>query len=349
MSLRVDIKKRFKGFTLDVQFTSDGTSLGILGPSGSGKSMTLKSIAGIETPDEGYIEVNGKVLFNSSKKINVKPPKRRIGYLFQNYALFPNMTVQQNVGCAIHENKPQKEKKIQALLEQYQLTGLENRFPSQLSGGQQQRVALARILAYEPQILLLDEPFSALDAHLKESLQIDMMHLLKHYPGDAVMVTHNRDEVYRLCKQLMVLDEGRVQAMGNSHDMFKNPKTFITARLTGCKNFSKARPLSSNTVYAEDWGCELQVLEPIPSNLTHIGVRAHFFTPCTEGSVNAIEIALKERLESPFEWDVLFQNAAFSQMTENIWWKYPKESSIAALPQYLAVSPENILLLESSD
>src|SRR5665647_158256 len=144
MSLLVNIKKKFKGFTLDVHFETGEGYLGILGASGSGKSMTLKCIAGIETPDEGRIILNGRVLYDSENKINLKPQSRNIGYLFQNYALFPNMTVEDNIGAGIKLPRNEKKQKINELIKTIHLQGLEHKYPSMLSGGQQQRVALAR-------------------------------------------------------------------------------------------------------------------------------------------------------------------------------------------------------------
>ncbi|MGD9559299.1 MAG: sulfate/molybdate ABC transporter ATP-binding protein [Oscillospiraceae bacterium] len=348
MSLAVDIKKRFKGFALNVQFVSDGTPLGILGASGSGKSMTLKCIAGIETPDEGHIEMNGRVLFDSAQKINLRPQKRRVGYLFQSYALFPNMTVEQNIACALQGTRAEKAEKTAELLGRYGLGGFEKRYPAQLSGGQQQRVALARILAYEPEVLLLDEPFSALDAYLKEALQLEMIKLLKDYRGDAVMVTHNRDEVYKLCQSLMVLDDGQVQGMGGTHAMFQTPGNLVTARLTGCKNFSRATRLASGRVRADDWGCEFEVSGPFPENFSHIGVRAHYFRPCTAAGANAVAVRVCEAVESPFEWNVLFQNAAAPEAAGKIWWKYAKGDGMTEMPSHLCVAPEDVLLLASS-
>ncbi len=347
MSLDVAIKKRFRGFTLDVSFTSEAGPLGILGASGSGKSMTLKCIAGIETPDEGHIITNGRVLFDSKKKINLKPQKRNIGYLFQSYALFPNMTVSQNIACALEKkNRHEKAAVVGDLLARFELTGLGGRYPSQLSGGQQQRVALARILAYEPDVLLLDEPFSALDAYLKESLQIDMMKLLKSYRGDAVMVTHNRDEVYKLCPGLMVLENGRVRCLGGTRDMFARPKDFATARLTGCKNISRAKKVSEHRVHALDWDVLFTVEEAISDKTAYVGIRAHSFVPSqTTNAQNVIAVKPVEVIEDPFEINVLFQNAGASGDTGRIWWKYAKQGGVQTLPDVLCVSPQDIFLL----
>ena len=171
MAIHVEIEKSFKGFSLKTAFDSKSSATGILGASGSGKSMTLRCIAGIEKPDKGKIIINGRTVFDSEKKINLKPQERRIGYLFQNYALFPTMTVKDNIKCGFRGEKGTQDAKVADFVKRYHLDGLENRYPSQLSGGQQQRVALARMMIGEPEAILLDEPFSALDGYLKDTLQ----------------------------------------------------------------------------------------------------------------------------------------------------------------------------------
>ena len=244
MSLYIEIKKKFKGFNLNVTFETNGEYLGILGASGSGKSMTLKCIAGIEAPDEGLIVLNGKVLFDSKEKINLKPQDRNIGYLFQNYALFPNMTVDENICSGLKMSKKEKVKKVEEMIKSFHLQGLEKKYPNQLSGGQQQRVSLARCIAYNPDVLLLDEPFSALDTHLKDQLQTEVLELLKLYDGEVLMVTHSRDEAYRFCKNIVIIEEGKSVLLGDTKEIFKQPKLLSVARLTGCKNISKCEVLS---------------------------------------------------------------------------------------------------------
>ena len=172
-------------FLLDIHFSSDKKRIGILGASGSGKSMCLKSIAGIVTPKQGEILLGDSCLFSSSKKINLPPQKRRIGYLFQSYALFPHLTVWENIAIAMQgkESKESRSERIFALLRKMELSGLEKRFPAELSGGQQQRVALARIFANEPKMILLDEPFSALDLYLRDKMQEELMLHLEDFPG----------------------------------------------------------------------------------------------------------------------------------------------------------------------
>lgn len=346
MSIDLAIKKKWQGFTLDVTFQSAGGVLGILGASGCGKSMTLKTIAGIETPDNGKIAVNGRVLFDSKHSVNMRPQKRRIGYLFQSYALFPNMNVEKNIACALgHLSKAERQCKIRELLRVFQLEGMESRYPSQLSGGQQQRVALARILAYEPDMLLLDEPFSALDYHLKERLQLKLLDLLRDYTGDVVIVTHSRDEVYHLCERLMVMENGRCIASGGTKELFRKPELLSVARLTGCKNFSSAVLLGENRVFAKDWGVELTVAGSVTEQIDFIGVRAHDFQPAhSSRGVNTFAVALRERLESPFEWNMLLSP---KEARKPIWWKVSKEACGGQAPEHLTVSPDSILLLRS--
>ena len=195
--LKVNIQKKLKEFDLDVDFKLKKGCLGILGPSGCGKSMTLKSIAGIVDPDNGIVSLTmdkETVYFDSDRKINLKPQKRNVGYLFQNYALFPNMTVEENVAIGLSKNDD--EKIVTEMIKRFHLEGLEKRYPRQLSGGQQQRVALARILAYGPDVILLDEPFSALDTYLKEQLRIELVNMLKDSYGFSILVTHDRDEAF---------------------------------------------------------------------------------------------------------------------------------------------------------
>lgn len=275
MSLLVEVKKELKGFHLEVNFNTEEGRMGVLGASGCGKSMTLKCIAGIITPDEGKIILNNKVLYDSDKKINLIPQKRKVGYLFQNYALFPNMTVEENIGCGIKGNKRQKKEVVDKMMELLRITEYRNRYPGQLSGGQQQRVALGRILAYEPDILMLDEPFSALDYYLKDKLQQELLEVLELYKGHIIMVSHSRDEIYRFCENMMVMDQGKVEVKGATKNIFESPEKVVAAKLTGCKNISKIKKLTDDTFLACDWGVQLIGEGKISDEITHVGIRAH--------------------------------------------------------------------------
>jgi ABC-type sulfate/molybdate transport systems ATPase subunit len=195
----------------------------------------------------------------------------------QNYALFPHMSVAQNIAFGLPKKlsagsiRVQVEEQLLAM----QLEGLGDRYPHQLSGGQQQRVALARALASQPEALLLDEPFSALDTHLRSQLEQQMTATLADYPGVTLFVTHNMEEAYRLCPNLLVLEHGKAVHHGSKYDIFERPMTVGVAQITGCKNFSRAILQSPQQVEATDWGCTLQIVEPINSELSHIGIRAH--------------------------------------------------------------------------
>ena len=298
MSVYVKIKKSFGNFVLDTEFEAENEILALLGASGSGKSMTLKCIAGIVKPDMGRIVVDGVTLFDSEKKINLSPQERHVGLLFQNYALFPNMTVEQNL-CAVIKScgrgKDTKEK-LDTLLESFYLTGLENHYPVQLSGGQQQRVALARMMASDPKIIMLDEPLSALDSYLRWQVEKELTEILEKYRGTTLYVSHNRDEVYRICRKVCVINDGRSEKVSSVDEFFNAPPTLASALLSGCKNYSKIKKLSNGTVYAVDWKTSLNCSAHVPDDAGYIGVRAHKILPLgdKDNCVNKISCRVLE-------------------------------------------------------
>ena len=349
MAIQVDIEKNFKGFSLKSKFESNTSATGILGASGSGKSMTLRCIAGIETPDKGRIVINGRTVFDSEKKINLKPQERRIGYLFQNYALFPTMTVKDNILCGYRGEKSQKEEKVRDYIKRYQLDGLENRYPAQLSGGQQQRVALARMMIGEPEAILLDEPFSALDGYLKDVLQKDMQEFLKQYQGDMLMVTHSRDEAFRFCNELMLLKEGKTLIFGDTRKLFEQPQLLEAARLTGCKNSSRIERMGDHEVFALDWGVSLHTEQKVEPDMTHIAIRGHWIRPASEPGENCLAFEASEYIETTFEHQYLVKcpNADTDAV---LWWMRPKENfednHDENLPSYLYLPPEHLMLLK---
>ena len=339
--LKVDILKELKEFDLDVDFELKKGRLGILGPSGCGKSMTLKSIAGIVTPDEGIVRVitdEESTYFDSDKKINLKPQSRNVGYLFQNYALFPNMTVEENIAIGLSKNDDKKT--VSEMIKRFHLDGLEKRYPRQLSGGQQQRVALARILAYGPDVILLDEPFSAMDTFLKEQLRIELVNSLKDFDGFSVMVTHDRDEAFQFCDELIILDEGKIIAKGETYEIFENPRKVQVARLIGCKNISKIEVIDDYHLKSLDWDVNFEVSEKISPNITHIGIRAHDFVPAKKDDVNAFDTINSSVLEMPFEWEITLANG--------MWWKCDKQidEHEFTIPEYLKINPKDLILLE---
>lgn len=202
--LKVDIQKELKEFNLEMDFELKQGCLGILGPSGCGKSMTLKSIAGIVDPDSGFISLNTgeeTVYYDSNKKTNLKPQKRNVGYLFQNYALFPNMTVEENVAVGLGEN--QDKKIVSEMIERFHLQGLEKRYPRQLSGGQQQRVAVARAIIKPSKIVLADEPTGSLD--IKNRNEIFKLLVKLNNKGKTIVIVTHDIELAQKCPRVVVL------------------------------------------------------------------------------------------------------------------------------------------------
>ena len=349
MEISVDIKRKLGDFKLDVSFKSNAGRIGILGASGCGKSLTLRSIAGIEKPDSGMIRINDRVLFDSSEKTNVRPQKRNVGYMFQNYALFPTMTVEDNIAAGLSSGIDRAARTAE-MIERFKLKGLEKHLPEQLSGGQQQRVALARIMAYSPEIVLLDEPFSALDQHLKERLQHEMMEMIEDYRGQMIMVSHSRDEIYRFSEDVIVMEEGSVIGTGEPRKIFNDPKTVATARMTGCKNIVGARRIDEHTLFVPDWDLELHLKKVIPEGTDAIGYRAHFFEPVWgEKQENCIPFDMIDMDELPFEKRFYIRPAGSSDEAESICWFLQKSSGIKnrneTYPDHLRLREDAVMLL----
>nr|WP_296193893.1 ATP-binding cassette domain-containing protein [uncultured Anaerobutyricum sp.] len=366
MALSVHIKKKLKDFELAVDFDMDEGIVGFLGSSGCGKSMTLKCIAGIETPDDGRIVLDDEVLFDKEQGINLSPQKRKVGYLFQNYALFPHMTVRQNIEAGLAasgKSKQEKKEIVERLLEQFHIKELENSYPIRISGGQQQRAALARMMAAEPKFLLLDEPFSALDAYLKEKLMQEMMTYLNQFKKGVIMVSHSRDEVYQMCSDTVIMHRGILETVGKTRDIFDNPGTVNAARLTGCKNISYAIKTGTHEVYASDWDVKLTFPEQteIPSNLTHVGIRAHEIRPIVSKDADLKDMDLNESIklntmkcqlerisEAPFEMYLILQNKS-GKSTSPLWWKVTKkewQEIGEKVPETVELPVEHIILLK---
>ncbi|MGL5507709.1 MAG: sulfate/molybdate ABC transporter ATP-binding protein [Paraclostridium sp.] len=306
MSLYINIKKELKNFTLDVKLEQVNKVTGLLGESGCGKSMTLKCIAGLEKPDKGKIIINDKVLFDSEKNINLKPQERNIGFLFQNYALFPHMTVSENIKIGIKNlDKTNQDKICNEYIKRFHLENLEKSYPWQLSGGQQQRVALARALIKNPDILLLDEPFSALDYHLRYNLEIELKTILKDYEGQVMFVTHDIEEAYRVCNDIVVYDKGIVENKRNKKELFTNPNSLAQAKLTGFKNISKIECIDGK-VYANDWDIYINLKEYKDiKTKSYLSLREHHIKLYKDGIYNEedkIKMSIINIIENPFNY-----------------------------------------------
>ena len=307
MSLYMDIEKTFPDFRLSAQLDGGDEVFALLGSSGCGKSLTLKCIAGIEKPDRGRIVINGEVVFDSEKGINKPPQQRQVGYLFQNYALFPNMTVWKNIFCVIQKSKSEREGIVRDIIQKFQLESVQNLYPRQISGGQQQRAALARILVSEPRILMLDEPFSALDTHLKWKMEQEVASVLEEFKGTTIFVSHNRDEAYRISDKIAVMERGSIETIGTKEDVFNSPKTLAAALMTGCKNISRAEKIDDFHVKAVDWGVVLKTNQLVRDSVKHIGVRARHFEPVVDSAEvganedNVFACRIHRTIDGPFE------------------------------------------------
>lgn len=345
MSLFVDIEKRLGNFQLTARFETRGGTLGLLGASGCGKSMTLKCIAGIERPDRGVIVLDGETLFDSARGIDLPPQRRRIGYLFQNFALFPNMTVEQNILCGLRWEKDRlrRNAELERAVRLCRLEGLEKLRPRQLSGGQQQRTALARILASAPRLLLLDEPFSALDSHLRDKLQLELRELLRQFGREALLVTHSRDEAYRMCAHIAVMEAGRLLPLKETKVLFADPGSVCACLLTGCKNIAPARKAGTYQAEVPGWGVTLQTARPVEDGLKAVGIRAHYFNACA--AQNRFPVEYLSEMEEPFERIVEFRYRTQKEGVPSLWWRIPKDRRPGWFPEELGAAPANVLLL----
>ena len=365
MSLCVDIEKTTCGFHLASKFEADRGVTGILGASGSGKSMTLKCIAGIIKPDRGRIVLDGDVLFDSKTGIDLPPQKRHVGLLFQNYALFPNMTVEENLLTGLRaseKNRKKAREQAAEMMEKFYLTGLEKLRPGQLSGGQQQRTALARILLTRPRLLMLDEPFSALDGYLRWNLEMELTDILKEFGVPALFVSHSRDEIYRICQKACVMEHGRSTPVLPVKTMFQEPGTLAACMLSGCKNYSSAkpRPEGGRQIWAGDWGVTLDCGRAVPENITHVGVRSHYIRLLTAGQegggMNVMECRITRIVEDVFNMVVMAAPVGADECSDNgqlrlempkdQWTAYTREER-GDVGQMIRVGirPEDVLLL----
>ena len=345
MSLEVNIEKDFGGFRLKSRFTADKGVLGLLGASGSGKSMTLKCIAGIVRPDRGRIVLDGETLFDSTAGIDLPPQRRRVGYLFQNYALYPNMSVKKNILCGLHDvrDRRERESRLNEALRFFQLTEIADQKPGEISGGQAQRTALARIMVNRPRLLMLDEPFSALDAHLRLQLQVELKKTLSAYQGEVLMVTHSRDEAYHMCDAITVVDQGVVGPVRQTKALFADPGSVAAARITGCKNIAGAVKRGAHEVEVPEWNVRFTTAQEVRDGLCAVGFRAHYLNP--NSPVNRYPVVYADEMEEPFEWVCLFRYEGQAPDSPPVWWRLPKEKRPQTFPRELGIASANILLL----
>ena len=307
MSLHVDIHKSLGDFSLDVNVDAQTETLGFLGASGCGKSLTLRCVAGIETPDEGRIVVNDTVFFDSAAKVNLSPQQRKTALLFQNYMLFPNMTIEANVAAGIPKNvsKGERDAIVAAELKRFSLEGFNKRYPAQLSGGQQQRVALARMLAARPGILMLDEPFSALDSHLKSVLEQNLVDLFEAFEGTILYVSHDIDEALRFCDRIAVVDDGHILEVDTGDELVNAPQSEAALKLSGCKNTTPVIKADEHSVWAPKWGVRVECNRSVPNDVRCLGVRAFYLERASGPGTNNYRVRVDRISDSRFERSAL--------------------------------------------
>lgn len=331
MTLSMDVSKSFGTFNLSMSIEAGNEVIGLLGASGCGKSATLRCIAGLITPDEGHIAVDGKVLFDSHAGVNLKTRERRTAMLFQNYQLFPNMTVRQNIEAGLGRglSRAQRHEKSDAMLAMFGLQGMGERYPARLSGGQQQRVALLRMLAADPDILLFDEPFSALDSHLKSALEQSLLDMFDTVDRTILYVSHDIDEALRFCDKIVVVDAGRAVQVASGRELVDHPSTLASIRLSGCKNTTPVQVTGERSVRATDWGMEFRFPAPVPADARYMGVRASFIRPVPEGTEgdNVFRLHVHRVDDSRFERTVMLDTPAGKE-GRRIQWK------VDLLPQH---------------
>lgn len=347
--LCVDIEKRLGAFRLRAKFETQNHTLALLGASGCGKSVTLKCIAGVLRPDRGRIVLNDRVLFDSERRIDLPPQKRRVGYLFQQYALFPNMSTAQNIACAVrHLPKAERDARVREMISLFQLEGLETLRPYALSGGQQQRVALARIFASSPEALLLDEPFAALDSYLRWQLELSLMQTLEQYQGDTVFVSHSRDEVYRLCQSVCVLSNGLAEPQMPVKALMDAPKTRAAALLSGCKNVSRAQKAGEYAVSCLDWGVTLRTSQRVADDITFAGYRAHYFDLTNTLGENVIQCTVERVIDNIFSIIVMLKPITGTALLR---YELPAERWHAEVGEtvFLHARPDCLLLLSGTE
>jgi molybdate transport system permease protein len=353
-ALDFDIDKTLENFNLHVNFRAGKGAVGLLGASGAGKSMTLRILAGIVAPDRGRIVLNNRVLFDSASRQNVPAAKRRIGVVFQDYALFPHMTVAENVAFGLSALPEQERRsRVDRQLRLLRIAELADRYPKEISGGQRQRVAIARSMAIEPDALLFDEPFAALDPHLRRQMEEQLRATLADYNGAVIFVTHDMEEAFRFCGDLMVLDRGHVIACGPKHDLFERPRTVVAARLTGCKNIASANRVAANRIAVDAWNCQLATAVPVFDVLTHVGLRSHQIVFEQEpGGENTFLCWLVSTSEAPHEMTLYLRLHAAPRAGEppHLQADIPKDLwrllSVRPQPWRVRFDPARLLLLE---
>lgn len=365
-----DLKKNFghvealKGVSLDV---AEGEKVVVIGPSGSGKSVLIRCMNALERPDSGELTVDGMDLM--ARKVNSRALASRVAMVFQGYNLYPHKTVLENVTFAPEKvlKVPAAEAKARALeyLERVGLTSKLDKYPDQLSGGQQQRVALARMLAARPGILMLDEPFSALDAHLKGVLEQNLVSLFSAFEGTILYVSHDIDEALRFCDRIAVVEAGRLVEVGSGDALVNRPQSVAGLKLSGCKNVTPAERIGEHEVYLPRWGIAVRTADAVPETVRCLGLRAFFVERASGPGENCYRVRVDRTSDSRFERTVLlgfldreraaesavaFQDNEMSYLHQHLFWRVGKHDGAAPLPEvgdelWVRIPPDRVYLV----
>ena len=332
----------------------EGEFVAIMGPSGCGKSTLLNILGLLDNPTEGSYRLLGEEVAGLKEKERTGVRKGKLGFVFQSFNLIDELNVFENVELPLTYlgiKSSERRRMVEDILKRMNISHRAAHFPQQLSGGQQQRVALARMMIGEPEVILLDEPFSALDGYLKDIMQRDMQNFLNEYTGDMILVTHSRDEAYKFCGHLTILDSGQALTTGETKKLFERPGILQAARLTGCKNFSTVQKMGKHSIYAVDWDLMLQTKDVVPDDVTHVGIRGHWMKGASEGGENHMEVEVMEYIETTFEHQYLLKNKKGGDC-QPVWWMCPKgdfeEDPQAKVPKYICFPAEHLMLLKEA-
>ena len=366
MSLVLDIKKRYPGFTLDIQLEAGEERVGLLGASGCGKSCTLRCIAGVETPDEGKIVVNGVTFFDSAAGINLSPQERKCALLFQSYQLFPNMTVADNVCAGVRDagDAAARKRLAERYLSIFGLADFVDRYPARLSGGQQQRVALARMVAAHPGIFMFDEPMSALDSYLKSALEQNMLDLFDVCNRTVLYVSHDIDESLRFCDRIAVVDAGCIVEMDRGRELVNRPQSVAGLKLSGCKNAPAAEYAGPHMVHVPPWGIDVHTAREVPQDVKCLGLRAFYVERAEGPGENCYRVRVDRVSDARFERMALlgfldrddadgaavaFETNEMSYLHQHMFWRVSMREG-AALPEvgerlWVRIPPDKVYLV----
>ena len=347
-----------KGVSLDIY---ENEFVTLLGPSGCGKTTLLRILGGFLQPSEG------KVLFDGEDIVSVPPYKREINTVFQKYALFPHMDVYDNIAFGLTLKKEPKdviEQKVMRMLRLVSLEDYAHRNVTELSGGQQQRVALARMLAARPGILMLDEPFSALDSHLKGVLEQNLVSLFEAFEGTILYVSHDIDESLRFCDRIAVVDAGRIVEMDRGRELVNRPQSVAGLKLSGCKNAPAAEYAGPHAVHVPPWGIDVHTAQEVPRDVKCLGLRAFYVERAEGPGENCYRVRVDRVSDARFERMALlgfldrddadgaavaFETNEMSYLHQHMFWRVSMREGVA-LPEvgerlWVRIPPDKVYLV----